>query len=298
MAESSEPWTEQPPRLDIGVVGTGRAGSVLGAALIRAGHHVRACTAVSDISKLRAESLLPGVPIMSVEQTVAQRDLVLLTVPDDVLPELVAGLAATNAIGAGTFVMHASGRFGVEVLSDLAASGCLPLALHPVMTLTGTSLDLTRISGCPFGVTAAEELRPVAEALVVEMGGEPIWVLEENRALYHAALAFGSNHLMTLVNQTNDLLSAAGIENPTALSLPLLSASLDNAIRQGDLAITGPIVRGDSQTVSAHVQELSKHGNAVLQTYLALARLTAERALESGQLRADDAARLMEVLGQ
>lgn len=298
MAESLEPWTEQPPRLDIGVVGTGRAGSVLGAALIRAGHHVRACTAVSDISKLRAESLLPGVPIMSVEQTVAQRDLVLLTVPDDVLPELVAGLAATNAISPGTFVMHASGRFGVDVLSELAAKGCLPLALHPVMTLTGTSLDLTRISGCPFGVTAAQELRPVAEALVVEMGGEPIWVLEENRALYHAALAFGSNHLMTLVNQTNDLLSAAGIENPTELSLPLLSASLDNAIRQGDLAITGPIVRGDAQTVSAHVQELSKQGNAVLQAYLALARLTAERALESGQLRADDAARLMEVLGQ
>jgi len=298
MAESSQPWTEQPPRLDIGVVGTGRAGSVLGAALIRAGHHVRACTAVSDISRLRAESLLPGVPIMSVEQTVAQRDLVLLTVPDDVLPGLVAGLAATNAISAGTFVMHASGRFGVEVLSDLAVKGCLPLALHPVMTLTGTSLDLTRISGCPFGVTAAQELRPVAEALVVEMGGEPIWVLEENRALYHAALAFGSNHLMTLVNQTNDLLFAAGIENPTELTLPLLSASLDNAIRQGDQAITGPIVRGDAQTVSAHVQELSKQGNAVLQTYLALARLTAQRALESGQLRADDAARLMEVLGQ
>ena len=297
MAESAPPWTEQPPRLDIGVVGTGRAGSVLGAALMRAGHKVGACCAVSDISRLRAESLLPGVPIKSVAETVKDRDLVLLTVPDDVLPELVEGFAATRSIGPGTFVVHASGRFGVDVLKPLTDAGCLPLALHPVMTLTGTSVDLNRLSGCPFGVTAPLTLRPVAEALVVEMGGEPIWVEEERRALYHAALAFAANGLMALVNQTMDLLTQAQIEDTAALAVPLLGASLDNAVRNGDQALTGPVVRGDASTVAIHLSLLTEISPAVGDAYRSLARLTAERAIESGLLRTDDASRLIEVLG-
>ena len=149
MAESDEPWTEKPPRLDIGVVGTGRAGSVLGAALKRAGHNIRACTAVSDISKLRAESLLPGVPVTSIDEAVKDRDLILLTVPDDVLGQVVTGLAATNAVSPGTFVMHASGRYGIEILRPLTEQGCLPLALHPVMTFTGTSIDFIMTNPSP-----------------------------------------------------------------------------------------------------------------------------------------------------
>ena len=297
MAESLEPWTESPPRLDVAVVGTGKAGSVLGAALKRAGHNVVACTAVSDISRLRAESLLPGVPITSVAEAVKDCDLVLLTVPDDVLPELVAGLATTGAVGPGTFVVHAAGRHGVEVLNALTQAGCLPLALHPVMTFTGTSIDLNRLSGCPFGVTAPEILRPVAEALVVEMGGEPIWVPENKRALYHAALAFGANNVMTLVNETSSLLKIAGIENPERLMTPLFSAALDNALRNGDTAVTGPIVRGDVETVRRHIVELEKASSHTVDAYKSMGRLTAQRALDAGQLSPHDAHRLLELLG-
>ena len=296
MAESDKPWTEKPPRLDVGVVGTGRAGSVLGAALNRAGHKVKACTAVSDLSRLRAESLLPGVPILPINEVVADRDLILIAVPDDVLTEVVAGLAVTNAVSPGTFVMHVSGRFGIEVLQPLTAQGCLPLALHPVMTFTGTSIDLTRLSGCPFGVTTHETLRAVAETLVVEMGGEPVWVPEANRGLYHAALSFGANNLMTLINQTVDLLSAAGIENPDLLIAPLLGASLDNALRNGDTALTGPIARGDAGTVREHLRALEAAGPAVIETYRALARLTADRALSAGLLRPENAQNLLDVL--
>ena len=296
MAESDEPWTEKPPRLDVGVVGTGRAGSVLGAALKRAGHNIQACTAVSDISKLRAESLLPGVPITSIEAAVRDRDLILLTVPDDVLGQVVNGLAATNAVSPGTFVMHASGRYGIEILSALTEQGCLPLALHPVMTFTGTSIDLNRLSECPFGITTVQTLRPVAETLVVEIGGEPIWVPEENRGLYHAALTFGANNLMTLVTQTTELLEAAGITNPESLVAPLLGASLDNALRNGDAAITGPVARGDANTVREHLRVLADFDPAVTQAYRAMARLTAIRALASGTLQSQLAEELLIVL--
>ena len=287
---------EVAPRLRVGVVGTGRAGSVLGAALARAGHRVVAAYGVSDISRLRAEALLPDTPLVTPEEVFAAADLVWLTVPDDVLPELVKGLAATDAIKPGQLIAHASGRYGISVLAPATAAGALPLALHPAMTFTGTSLDLDRISGAPFGATAPEQLRPVAEALVVEMGGEPVWVPEEHRALYHAALANGSNHLVTLVSQSIDLLVAAGIENPQRLLSPLLYAALDNALRSGDAALTGPVVRGDAGTVAAHVEVINDVSAEARRAYVAMARLTADRALASGQLRPQQAEALLHVL--
>ncbi len=296
LAESDEPWTEKPPRLDVGVVGTGRAGSVLGAALKRAGHNIRACTAVSDVSRLRAEALLPSIPILSIEETVANRDLILLSIPDDFISQVASGLAATNAVSPGTFVMHLSGRYGIDILRPLTEQGCLPLAIHPVMTFTGTSIDLNRLSDCPFGVTTHDILRPVAETLVMEMGGEPVWVPEASRGLYHAALTFGANNLMTLVNQTSELLEAAGISNPEALVTPLLSASLDNALRNGDSALTGPISRGDAGTVREHLRVLANFDPAVTQAYRSLARLTAVRALASGKLQPIAAQELLAVL--
>lgn len=284
------------PRLSVGVIGTGRAGSVLGAALARAGHKVVAAYGVSDLSRLRAEALLPDVPLVTPEEVLAKADLVLITVPDDVLSELVTGLSATGAFRAGQFIAHASGRYGIEVLDPATRAGALPLALHPAMTLTGTSLDLERISGAPFGVTAPEELRPVAESLVVEMGGDPVWVPEEHRALYHAALANGANHLVTLVAQSIDLLHAAGVEHPQRLLGPLLFAALDNSLRSGDSALTGPVVRGDAGTVAAHVDVINEVSVEARRAYVAMARLTADRALANGMLRATQAEALLDVL--
>lgn len=285
-----------PARLKVAIIGTGRVGSVLGAALARAGHPVIGATAISEISKLRAESLLPGVPIRSIDEVANDADLLLLTVPDDALPDLVAGLAQTSAVSPGTFVIHTAGRFSDEVFDPLTKLGCLPIALHPVMTFTGTSIDLTRLAGCAFGVTAPDQLRAVADALVVEMGGEPIWVPRESRALYHAAISFGANNLMTLVNQSVDLLAQAGIANPTNLIAPLFSAALDNALRSGDQIITGPVARADVATIRAHLTALAQVSPEVIPSYLALARLTANRAIESGLLDAPTAQRLLEVL--
>ncbi|HET7901636.1 MAG TPA: DUF2520 domain-containing protein [Candidatus Nanopelagicales bacterium] len=293
---TDQPAADAPPRLRVGIVGTGRAGAVLGAALARAGHRVVAAYAVSETSRLRAEALLPGVPLMAVPEVLAAADLVLLTVPDDVLPGLVQGLADTDAVRPGQFLAHASGRFGYVVLDPATARGALPLALHPAMTFTGTSVDLPRLTGVPFGVTAPDLLRPAAEALVVEMGGDPVWVAEGHRVLYHAALAHGSNHLVTLEAQVLDLLRAAGVEQPARLVAPLLSAALDNVLRYGDQALTGPVARGDAGTVAAHLAEISAQSPETRSTYVALARATADRALANGMLKAEAAERLLDVL--
>ncbi|MDP3711643.1 MAG: DUF2520 domain-containing protein [Mycobacteriales bacterium] len=283
-----------PPRLTVGVVGTGRVGAVLGAALARAGHVVTAASAVSDASRARAEQLLPGVPLVAADEVPRGAALVLLTVPDDALADLVAGLAETGALTPGQMVVHTSGRHGLAVLEPAVRRGCAALALHPVLPFTGTPVDLARLTGASFGVTSSEQLRPAAEALVIEMGGEPVWVDDALRPLWHAALAHGANHLVTLVASAADLLRSAGVEQPGAVLAPLLGAALDGALRSGDAALTGPVARGDAGTVQAHLDVLPAD---VRPAYLALARLTADRALASGRLSADAAGSLLSVLG-
>src|SRR5437764_14933403 len=148
----------RPARLKIGVIGTGRVGSALGAALARAGHTVVAASGVSDASVRRAHRNLPGVPLLDPPEVTARAELVLLTVPDDALPGLVAGLAATGAELAGRLLVHTSGRYGIGVLEPAVARGALPLALHPVMTFTGRPDDIDRLEGISFGVTAPDQL--------------------------------------------------------------------------------------------------------------------------------------------
>jgi predicted short-subunit dehydrogenase-like oxidoreductase (DUF2520 family) len=289
---------DRPARLAVGVVGSGRVGPVLAAALALAGHTVVAASGVSDASRRRVAALLPGVPTLEPTEVIARADLALLTVPDDVLPGLVAGLAATGAVKPGQLLVHACGRYGVDVLEPATRAGALPLALHPVMTFSGTSVDVARLAGASFGVTAPPQLRPVAEALVVEMGGEPEWVEEQDRPLYHAALTHAANHLVTLVAESMDLLSAAGVANPGRMLGPLAGAALDNVLRSGDGALTGPVARGDAGTVAAHVDRLGLVSPDGLAAYLALARRTAGRALAAGSLSAERAEALLDVLAQ
>ena len=286
----------RPARLRVGIVGVGRVGSTLGAALARAGHEIVAASGVSAESHRRAERLLPGVPLLPVDETVQAAELVLLAVPDDVLRALVTGLAETGAWRPGQLVAHTSGAQGIGVLDAAAARGVLALALHPVMTFAGRPEDVDRLAGATWGVTALEELRPVAESLVLEMGGEPVWVPEPARALYHASLTIASNHLVTLVNDALGLLAGAGVPEPARLVTPLLTASLENVLRLGDAALTGPVSRGDVATVATHVDTLRRRAPEALPAYLAMARRTAERARDAGRLTDAQAASVLEVL--
>ena len=287
---------ERPARLDVGVVGAGRVGAVLGAALQRVGHRVVAVSGVSEQSRTRAAQLLPGIPVVSPEDVVRRSELVLLAVPDDALADLVAGLAATRTWQAGQLVAHTSGRHGLEVYAPALEQHVLGLALHPAMTFTGTGLDLERLVECCFGVTAPEPLRPVAEALVLEIGAEPVWIEESARPLYHAALAHGANHLVTLIAQSLQALRAAGVETPSSGLGAGVSAARDNALRAGEAALPVPVARGDAGTVAEHLRQLQSLTPDIRSTYLALARATAERALASGRLKPHVAEPLLDIL--
>ncbi len=283
-----------PARLTVGIVSAGRVGSALGVALERAGHVVFGVCAISDASVRRARTRLPDSEILPIEQVAARSELLLLAVPDAELPGLVRGLAGAGVVRPGTIVAHTSGANGVGVLAPLADIGALPLAIHPAMTFTGHDEDVSRLGNACFGITAADEVGyAIAQSLVIEMGGEPVRVPEENRPLYHAALAHGSNHLVTVIVDAVAALRAAlagpGLmgqqlvdEQPNGLAerllAPLASAALDNALRRGQAALTGPVARGDADAVAAHLTALAAVDARLAEAYRALSLRTAERA--------------------
>ncbi|MBK1785197.1 Rossmann-like and DUF2520 domain-containing protein [Prauserella cavernicola] len=290
---------ERPARLSVGVVSAGRVGSVLGAALARAGHTVVAASGISDVSVRRAETLLPGVPLLPPDEVARRADLVLLALPDDALAAMTNGLAKTGALRAGQIVVHTSGAYDVDILAPVTELGALPLALHPVMTFSGREEDLERIATCSVGITAAEGDEAawnVGEALTVEMGAEPVRIPAAMRPLYHAAIAHGANHLITLVSDSVELLGAGGVRNAERLLAPLLSAALDNVLRHGDRALTGPVARGDAGTVAKHLEVLAEQDPEVADTYATLARRTVSRATGAGLLADDAAAELTDLL--
>ncbi|MGH3353533.1 MAG: Rossmann-like and DUF2520 domain-containing protein [Nocardioides sp.] len=271
--------------LRVGVVGAGRVGAVLAAALRSAGHSIVAVAGESDASRARISALLPGVPVEKPTAVARACDLLLLTVPDDMLGNVIKTMTDAGAIRPGMYVAHTSGRHGLAILAPAADIGAHTMAVHPAMTFSGTTVDLSRLSGCVFGLTAATPAdRAFAEALVDDLGGKPMWVPEEMRTLYHAGLAHGANHLVTLVTEAMEILSAAGATDPAGTLRPLLTAALDNALDHGDAALTGPIVRGDAGTVAAHLDDIRTNAPQTLASYVSMARATLDRAVSDGRL--------------
>lgn len=290
----------QAGRLGIGIIGMGHVGPVIGSALRAAGHTIVGVSASSERSRERADDMLPGVPILSVEDLVERSEVVILAIPDDAIEGLVQGLAQMGRWQTGQLLIHLSGAHGVGILSAATAQGVIPLAIHPAMTFTGTSIDVARLVGTPCAVTAPPLVLPIAQALVVEMGGEPVEVLEENRALYHVGLAYGSNFLNAIVLQSLEILRVAGIEDPGTFVTPLLSAALDRSLRQGVTAISGPVSRGDAGTIDTHLTVLhalsEPHAANASDTYIHMTGQLIALLQQAGKLPEHIAADLKAVL--
>jgi len=292
----------RPARLSVGIISAGRVGTALGSALERAGHVVVACSAVSHASKERAARRLPDTAVLPVHEVAARGELVLLAVPDAELPSVVSGLAATRAVRPGAIVVHTSGANGIAVLAPLTGLGCLPLAIHPVMTFTGSDEDIARLPDTCFGITAADAVGyAIGQSLVLEMGGEPFRVREDDRTLYHAALAHAGNHVVTVVADALEALRAAlkgqvgesadcgGLlgqqivdDAPGGIAErvlgPLTRAAVDNTLQRGQAALTGPVARGDAHAVAAHLRALTEADPDLAEAYRTISLRTAQRA--------------------
>jgi predicted short-subunit dehydrogenase-like oxidoreductase (DUF2520 family) len=222
--------SDRAGRLGVGILGSGRVGPVLGAALAGAGHAIVGVSAVSADSRERAEIILPGAPILTIPQLVERSELVLIAIPDEEIEPLVSGLATAGVWQPGQLVAHTAARFGTGVLRPAQSAGAIPLAIHPAISFTGTSLDLARLREAYFGVTAPAPVLPIAQALVVEMGGEPVVISEADRAAYAEAIATATEFSRSIVAQSSDILAGIGVENPGAYLSSLVRSAVDNAL--------------------------------------------------------------------
>lgn len=220
----------QSGRLGVGVIGAGNVGPVLAAALAGAGHAIVGIAAVSERNRDRARAMLPDVPILEIPDLIERSELVILAIPESELEPLVAGLAATGTWQAGQLVLHTAPGVGCSVLAPAVAAGVIPLAVHPAMVFTGTSLDLVRLRESYCAVTAPTPVLPIGQALVVEMGGEPVIVAEADRAVYAEAIATATSFSAEIVRQSTSLLAGFGIESPAGVLGPLLRSSVETAL--------------------------------------------------------------------
>ena len=286
--------TRTRPR--IGFIGAGRTGTALGLALAEARYPV---FAVSSRTMAAAEALaqkIPGCSAYETPQAVADAcDLVFLTVPD----EAIRPVAKALGWRAGVAVVHVSGVESREALAAAAEQGARTASLHPLQTFADRRPAAPNLRGIVFAVEAEEDLRNELLTVVQDLGGKAIELRGEDRALYHAAAVLTSNYVVTLTKLASDLWLRLGQERPTAVEalLPLLRGAVSNIENLGlPAALTGPIARGDVETMRRHLEALSDAAPELLPVYRELALQTIPVALAKGGLMDSEADELRGLL--
>lgn len=219
-------------RLGVGVIGAGRVGPVVAAALAGAGHALTGITSGSDDD--RVEAILPGLPVLTADEVVRRSELVVIAVPHDQLPGLVKGLADVGAWQPGQLVLHTDAAYGSRVLDPAARMGAIPLAIHPAIAFTGTSsIDLRQLTQAYAAVTAPAPVLPIAQALAVELGCEPVVIAEDDRAAYAEAIATATEFSRSIVRQSSEMLASVGVDNPGGYLSALVRSTVDQALVDG-----------------------------------------------------------------
>ncbi len=278
-------------------MGAGRVGTAVAVLLERAAHTIVAVSG-RGATRGRAASFLPGVAVVDARDAVADADLVIVGVPDDVIEEIVVSLG--DAVGAGRWIAHLSGARGLDVLDAAREAGARRLAVHPLQTLPDVTGAIERIPGSAIAVTADdEEGYFLGERIAEDLLGEPFRLQDELRPLYHAAAVFASNYLVATSSVAADLFSAAGVPDPARAMAPLQRATLDNLERLGaGRALTGPAARGDAGTIDRHLAALTVAAPGTIPAYVAMARLALDLAERDGHLPSDRRAACEDVLAR
>ncbi len=220
--------------------------------------------------------------LFGLERPEAGTTAVFLSVPDEVVPEMAMALAAHGEAPAGCVAFHLSGALGTDPLAPLHARGYGVGTLHPLQSLADPVLGAEQLRGATFAVSGDSGAVAVARRLLHHLSSPAISVPVARRPLYHAAAVFASNYLAGLVAAAGRLMAQAGVPEEDALEaiLPLARGSLENLGRLGPArALTGPIARGDVETVRLHLRCLEPRERAL---YVTLGLEILELAREAG----------------
>lgn len=219
-----------------------------------------------------------------------------LSVPDDSISELAHAVADLGEAPAGCSAYHLSGVLSTEALTPLHSVGYAVGSFHPLQTIAHPITGADRLQGSSIAVAGEQLAQRTARRLVSALGCTTLTVRVRSRPAYHAAAVMASNYLAGLLGASVRLLGEAGVPEEPALAalLPLARGTLDNIEELGlARAITGPIVRGDSETVGLHVRSLSEADRAL---YSAMGRELLRQAEEAGLLDEEQLSRLHELI--
>ena len=217
-------------RLNFGIIGAGKVGPVFAAALAGAGHHLVGINAAGEAARDRVEAMLPRAPFREIDDIVRSSDLVIFAIPGSELPKLVAGLTETNTWRAGQIIAHTAPEHGYSVFTAALAQGVIPLALHPALVFTGTSIDVSRLHGATIAVTAQTTVLPIGQALAVEMGAEPVVIADEDRPAYAEALDAAHQFSKAVVLQAKDALREIGVTDPHLVVGAVVRSAVEEAL--------------------------------------------------------------------
>jgi predicted short-subunit dehydrogenase-like oxidoreductase (DUF2520 family) len=244
----------------------------LGLALSRAGHRVLIHGQRSKDLPVPLELTWGGVPpwLPAVE-------VVLLAVPDDELARVAAELAASGGITERHTILHLSGVLDRSVLQPLSGTGAALGSMHPLQSLSDPLRAPERLKGAVAAVEGDAHAVDAASELARTVGLRPVVVHSERKAVYHAGAVFASNYLVVVATIAERLLVDAGFteRDARAALAPLIAGTLGNLREQGAGGLTGPVARGDAQTVRRHLEALPED---VREPYRALARAALEIA--------------------
>jgi predicted short-subunit dehydrogenase-like oxidoreductase (DUF2520 family) len=284
------------------LIGPGRLGLTVARLLAEAGHEIRAIISRDETRAAAAGRFVGAASVGTTDFTrVREGELVLIALPDDQIGEMAARLRREGHLVPGTVLIHFSGIHPAVILLGEEGPLLHALAIHPLQTFANAVMGVRQLPGSPCSVEGEEELLPLAEALVTDLGGTPFRLAAEHKPLYHAAACVASNYLVTLADTASEIMAGCGFSREEAFQLltPLLRGTGKNLSTFGPgRALTGPVARGDLRTVRKHLQALAKLPPDIQEVYRVLGRKTVALAKREGALDAAGEKKLLKVLAE
>ena len=273
---------------DISIIGCGKVGAAIAQLAASAGRPVAALASRNpDRARELADRIGAPEAACEIARAAGAAPLVLLTVSDDAIEPLCGELARAGAFGAGSVVAHCSGALGSDILAAARDScGCQIASMHPLATFPTAAAAVEKFAGAYCFCEGAAGATDALMDLAADLGAKPMLISSEAKVLYHAAAVMACNYLTALLDAAVTLCGAAGIDRQTALSAlgPLAAATLENVTKLGaPAALTGPIARGDAQTVRRHLEALARCDRDLRDFY----RIAGKWALQLAAVRDD-----------
>ena len=289
----------------VAIIGAGRVGGAIGFLLAQAGYSIAAVAARTRDTAEKARSFIgSGEALTDAAGAARTADIVFITTPDSEIRTVCEAVSAAGGFRNGSIVVHTSGAQTIELLGSARRAGAYRAVLHPLQSIPTMDLGVKNIPGSYFRVEADPQALALARELVKALGGAelalPEWTSgRDSAALYHAGAVAASNFFVALVDLCLRFYEALGADRKDALKavLPLIKGTLANIESTGvPGALTGPIMRGDLQTVRGHLEAMALRAPELAPLYKALSRHTVHVARDKGSLTPHAAAEMLELL--